>query len=242
MKYLTTALASIAMCGSASAQAVFSEFSVGAAFPSRVETAQYDVLVPFDVSVDYSLPTPGTLDLDAGDLLSGTLSGDYNPGIAAGLEIGLRGVGDKHISLSISYDYAQANLEDVTASGTITRVGTATAAPLTFGESAAALRGAGVEFNNEAHLLLGHIRYDFVGPREPIQPFIAVGGGGSFIENSESSAALAGTAGVRVPLGLGFYAGAKYRYVRVFGYEDQLGIDYDEMSGHVVSLMLGAQM
>ncbi len=228
MKFIASAfVGSMALCGTAHAQAVFSEFSVGAGFPSSVETAPYSVISTVDAPA---------LGIAVGDDLSGTLSGSYKAGIAGGLEIGMRGVGDKHVSMSVSYDYIQANLHEITASGTINGVPTTSTASLD------ALGVNGSDFNNEVHLVLGNLRYDPFGPHEQFQPFIGVGGGGAFIENSDAAAALAGTAGVRVPLGLGFYAGVKYRYIKVFGYEDQLGIDYDDMSGHLVSFMLGAQM
>ena len=216
--------------GVAHAQAIFSEFSVGAGFPSRVDTVKYDVIAPFDFT------TPGGIDIAQGDRLVGNLSGDYNGGITAGLAIGIRGVGDKHFGINLSYDYLQANLDEISAVGTINGV------PANETDSLDSLGLSGADFNNEVHIVLGNIRYDFVGPREPIQPYVEIGAGGAFVENSDASAAFAATAGFRVPLGLGFYAGARYRYLRVMGYEDQVGIDYRDISGHSVSAVLGAQI
>lgn len=218
------------MSGAANAQALFTEFTVGAAFPSQVETVEYEVIAPFDFT------TSNGAMVSQGDHLVGTLSGTYKGGIAGGLEIGMRGVGDKHLSLSVSYDYLQANLHEITANGTVN------GAPISDTATLESLGFSGADFNNEVHLLLGHLRYDFVGPKEIFQPYIGVGGGGSFIENSESSAALAATAGFRVPLGRGFYMGARYRYLKIFGYEDQVGIDYKQLDGHIISAMLGAHM
>jgi hypothetical protein len=228
--FIATAVAMAATSGVAQAQAVFAEFSVGAGFPQNVETVQYDVITPVGFT------TPGGVVVNPGDRLVGSLSGEYEAGISGGLEIGLRGVGDKRLSLTLSYDYLQANLSEITATGTIN------GAPASETNSLAALGLSGSDFNNEAHLVLGNIRYDFLGPKEPIQPFLEVGGGGAFIEDSPTSAALGATAGFRVPLGLGFYAGARYRYVKVFGYEDQIGIDYNNLDAHLISFMLGAHM
>ncbi len=218
MKYFVLlGAAAMSLSGAAHAQSVFSEFTVGAGFPAQVETVQYDVDV---LGANYV----------------GTLSGTYHAGIAGGIEIGMRGVGSKHVSISFSYDYLQANITDVTFNGT--RDGL----PYSANATRADFNAAGIDFNNQANLLLGNLRYDFVGPTEIIQPFIGVGGGGSFIENSAASAALAATAGFRVPLGRGFYTGARYRYVKVFGYEDQIGIDYKDLNAHLVSFMFGAHL
>ena len=214
----------------AHAQAVFSEFAVGVGFPSQVDTINYDVISTVN------FVTPGGNTIAPGDRLVGTLSGNYNGGITAGLAIGIRGVGDKHVGLNISYDYLQANLDRVTAAGTLN------GAPLTEIDSIETLKADGFEFNNEVNLVLGNIRYDFVGPRERLQPYVEIGAGGAFIENSKSTAAFAASAGFRVPLGLGFYMGARYRYVKALGYEDQLGIEYNDLNAHVISAVLGAQL
>ena len=223
-------LASLIASTGAHAQAIFSEFSIGAGFPSKVETIDYSVTVDSTTVLE-----DGTV-LAPGDVIAGRLSGDFNAGIAAGIEIGMRGVGDKHISASVSYDYLQANLESITASGTIA------GAPASETQSLEALGLTGADFNNEADLVLGNLRYDFVGPRAPLQPFIGIGAGGAFIEDSRSSAAFAATAGVRAPLGLGFFVGARYRYVKVLGYEDQIGIEYKDLNAHILSLTLGAHL
>lgn len=231
MKNIAYIIAASAFASSAAhAQAVFSEFSVGAGFPSQVDTVKYDVIAPFDFT------TPGGINIAQGDQLVGNLSGNYNGGIAAGLVIGLRGVGDKHIGVNFSYDYLQANLDEISAVGTIN------GAPASETDSLESLGLSGADFNNEVHVVLGNIRYDFVGPREQFQPYVEVGAGGAFIENSSTAAAFGASAGFRIPLGLGFYAGARYRYVRVMGYEDQIGIEYKDISGHVVSAVFGAQL
>lgn len=229
-RFACTFAVAAAFSSHASAQALFTEFSVGAGFPSQVETVQYDVISPI------SGMTSGGQTINVGDRLIGNLSGDYDGGLAAGLAIGIRGVGDKHIGLNVSYDYMQANLTAITATGTIN------GSPATDSASLDALGLTGADFNNEVHLVLGNVRYDFVGPRERVQPYIEVGAGGAFIEDSNASAAFSAGGGVRMPLGLGFYIGARYRYVKVLGYEDQLGIDYKDLNAHVVSAVLGAQL
>lgn len=234
--FAVLAAAGGALGGVAHAQAVFAEFAVGAGFPRKVETIPYDVISPVAVSVPIDFPAPGVIAISPGDHLTGTLSGDYRAGITGGLQVGLRGVGDKHVSISVSYDYMQANLQRIFANGTLN------GAPLLVSSSLATLGAVGADFNNQGHLVLGNVRWDFVGPREIVQPFIEIGGGGARIENSDTAAALGGTAGFRVPVGLGFYVGARYRYVRVFGYEDQLGIEYDDLTAHLVSFMLGGHM
>ncbi len=220
----------VPFCGVAHAQALYTEFAVGAGFPSQVSTISYDVVAPFDFT------TPGGIDVFAGDMLVGTLSGSYEGGIAGGIVIGMRGVGDKHLGVNFSYDYLQANLDSITATGTIN------GAPASETNSLDALGLSGADFNNEVHLALGNLRYDFVGPREKIQPYVEVGAGGAFIEDSSATAAFAASAGFRVPLGLGFYFGARYRYVKALGYEDQLGIEYDDLNAHVISALFGAQL
>jgi hypothetical protein len=216
--------------GAASAQVVFSEFSVGAGFPVKVDTADYTVIAPFDFI------TPGGGVIQQGDILSGSLSGSYNGGITGGIEAGLRGVGDKRISASVSYDYLQLNLDSVTPSGTVN------GAPASETILLDALGLSGADFNNEASLVLGNLRYDFVGPREKFQPFVGIGGGVAMIEDSSAAAAIAATAGVRVPLGLGFYSGVRYRFVKAFGYEDEIGIEYKNVNAHLLSFMLGAEL
>lgn len=216
--------------GVAQAQVIFSEFSVGAGFPSGIDTIDYTVGAPI------SFVTSDGVVIQQGDVLAGSLSGAYNGGITGGFEAGLRGVGNKRVSASISYDYLQLNLDSITARGTVN------GAPASDTASLEALGLSGADFNNEANLVLGNLRYDFVGPRERFQPFIGVGGGVAIIEESSSAAALAATAGVRIPLGLGFYAGARYRFVKAFGYEDQIGIEYDSVNAHLLSFMLGAEL
>ena len=199
------------------AQSLYTDLVVGAAFPNDVETIQYDFI--FDE-----------------DHIVGDISREFDPSVAAGFEVGFRGVGSKHISIGLSYDYLQTNLSSITAAGTINDE------PASGTVLAEELEDAGFDVNPKIHTVLGNIYFDFVGPSESIQPYLGVGAGGTFIEETNGRFTLAGTAGIRVPLARGFYTGVRYRYLRIFDYEDDIGIEYKEMDGHIVSFMFGAQI
>lgn len=196
--------------------------------------AQYGIYTDLNIGIGLVNNIHATFDIDDGvDRFVGDIDAGVENALAAGFEVGLRGVFSKHISLSASYDYVELNLESI--AGSVSENG---GPAMDFPEMD--VRDLGFDLDTETHTFLGNVRYDFLGPKERLQPWVSVGGGGTIINDFATSPTLGVSAGVRTPLAYGFYAGVRYRYLRVFSGEDELGFELDGVSAHLISFTLGA--
>ena len=217
MRGLSLALAILLVPMGASAEPVaYFERSVGAAFLPNVNTQTYTFVLPPDT-------------------ISGHAELNYGTQLVAGAEIGYGGFahGDLRWSI-ISYDYLHATLDSARLVGTINGV------PSSITLSNGVLNGAGFDFDNSVHLLTTDVYYNFPDIGGVVRPYLGVGAGAAFIEHADAELALAATAGLRY----GFahnraYIGVRYRYYRIAGPTDDLGIKYDPIQAHTVSAVIG---
>ena len=179
--------------------------------------------VPDIGTKDYTINIPSVGLLDANSKLN------YAQTFAGGAEAGVHLLGWR---LGAGWDAASTHLD----SGTIT--GTLNGNPYTFQGTGDEIADAlGLSFNKKFQIVSANLYYNF--PVPIVQPFIGVGAGEAFIENASTDIALSAAAGARVPIGSRAYVGARYRFTYIQGPQDDIGITYNPIMFHSVSLILG---
>ena len=166
---------------------------------------------------------------------TGKIDLDYDTGLAGGAELGYAGVGIPELRLGVGYDY----LEGKFASGVITGTVNGTSGSLPF--SRADIASLGGSLDNDVHVVAGNAYYSL--PMwGGIRPYFGGGIGAAFIQNAGSNLALTATAGFRWELTEQSYMGVRYRFYRVEGPTDDLGIKYEPIMTHSVMAILGMYM
>jgi len=177
-----------------------------------------------------------TYTLKAGtNTATGRIDLDYDTGLAGSAELGYAGVGIPELRLGVGYDY----LEGKFASGLVTGTVNGTSGSLPF--SRADIAALGGSLDNDVHVVTGNAYYSL--PMwGGIRPYFGGGIGAAFIQNAGSNLALTATAGFRWALTEQAYLGLRYRFYRVEGPTDDLGIRYEPIMTHSVMAILGMYM
>jgi opacity protein-like surface antigen len=196
--------------------ATYGEVALGASFLSSVNTDTY--------SFTYGANSA-----------TGKIKLGYDTAVTAGVEMGVAGVGMPEIRLGVGYEYLPARFSSATVVGTIN--GVASSATV----SRAQVEGAGLTLDNDVHLVTGNAYYSLplVGP---VRPYVGLGVGAAIIQNADTQLALTGTLGVRAALSDQAYVGLRYRFYRIEGPTDSLGISYSAITNQSVMALLGFYM
>jgi len=196
----------------ASAQTGYLEGSIGLALIPDVETD------------DYSIDTVEGLFQGHGELNYET---EFTGGVEAGLAFGQFRVG-------IGWDVVSAQLD----TGRI--VGTLDGSPfLVEGTDDEIADFLGLSFDENVHIFSLNGYYNFGVPEASFRPFIGIGVGGASFQDADTELAMSATLGARFAITENIYTGARYRFTWVQGPEDDLGISYNSITLHTVSLILG---
>jgi opacity protein-like surface antigen len=194
-------------------RSVYAEGSVGAAFVQSVNTKQFSFTNP-----------PNTF--------SGRAELDYGTQFTVGAEVGLIFFNGR-IRTGISYDYANATVRSANL------IGTLNGAPVNGPFSRAALGSVASDFDNTVNIVAANVTYNF-SPASQFQPYIGVGfGSGSVQTAKDNEFVVTGTLGARMSLSDAIYVGARYRFTHVEGITDVLGIQYEPIEFHTVSVLIG---
>jgi opacity protein-like surface antigen len=166
---------------------------------------------------------------------TGRIDLDYDTGFAAGAEVGYAGLGIPELRFGVGYDY----LEGTFSSGKV--VGSVNGASGSFPFTRADITALGASLDNVIHLVSGNVYYSLpmVGP---VRPYFGVGAGSAFISHADAQFALTATAGFRMALTDQGYFGLRYRFYRMDGPVDNLGIHYEPVMSHSVMAILGAYL
>jgi opacity protein-like surface antigen len=166
---------------------------------------------------------------------TGRIDLDYDTALAGGAELGYAGLGIPELRLGVGYDY----LEGKFASGVITGTVNGTSGSLPFTRADVAALGGSLD--NDVHVVAGNAYYSL-----PIwgglRPYIGGGVGAAFITNAGSNLALTASAGFRYALTDQSYFGLRYRFYRVEGPTDNLGIKYEPIMTHSAMAILGTYL
>jgi hypothetical protein len=211
-KFLLAAV--LAIIPSVASAQLYIEGAVGITQVPEIETKTYSVDVP-NVGL-----------LDAGSQL------EYARTYSAGAEAGIRFLG---VRLGASWEMASTELD----SGTI--AGTLDGSPYSFqgtGDEIAA--ATGLTFDHDIQIAAANLYFNL--PLPVIEPFVGVGAGAAFIDNASTEIALSASAGARLAIGSRAYVGARYRFTFIQGPQNDLGINYDPIMFHSVSLILGLNL
>lgn len=195
---------------------LYIEGNIGAAFVS-------------DIDVDVDGTPPGTISLDLGTEL------------LFGAEVGVTGIGNaNNLRFGLGLDHLSADLEGVTASGFgLPGSGSFSCSELEM-ESGGDVTCSDLEITT--NILSANAYIDLnMGNEMGIIPFIGVGAGYAFIEDSDAELALSGSLGARLLLGNNGYIGGRYRFQWINGTSDG-DFSYDSITSHGLSVILGLTM
>jgi opacity protein-like surface antigen len=188
------------------------EGSVGAAFTQSVDTKQFT----------FADPTNN---------FSGRAKVDYGTQFTTGGEAGLTFFNDR-IRVGIGYDYANATVRSATLIGTLN--GVPVNGPFPRSDVIAS------NFDNTVQIFALNGYYNFLGPEAQFQPYFGAGFGSGKIQTAHSNEFVAtGMAGVRMRVSDRIYVGARYRFTHIEGITDVLGIQYDPIEFHTLSVIAG---
>jgi opacity protein-like surface antigen len=188
------------------------EGAVGAAFTQSVDTKQFTFTDPMNN-------------------FSGRAKVDYGTQFTIGGEAGLTFFNDR-IRTGISYDYANATVRSATL------IGTLNGAPVNGSFPRSEVIAS--NFDNTVQIIALNAYYNFLGPDAPFQPYIGAGFGSGNIQTAKNNEfVVTGTVGARVRVSDQIYVGARYRFTHVEGITDVLGIQYEPIEFHSVSLIAG---
>jgi opacity protein-like surface antigen len=202
-------------CAQTQTPTAYIEGSVGVRFSSDVQTKNYTFVVPPDTA-------------------SGHAELNYGTNVVIGAELGIADlVGDGNWRFGVSYDYTQFNLDSVRFVGTVNGV------PGSVTVSDSDVRSAGFNFDNTVHIVMGNIYYNLPVIRDAFRPYVGLGAGAAFIEHADTEFAFNVSAGIRMALGPSAYVGLRYRFIRVEGPTDELGIQYKPITAHTISAVVG---
>ncbi len=167
--------------------------------------------------------------------LSATATGDYGTELLFGLEAGISGLANAdNLRLGLSWDRVSADLNSLNVSGS-DFVG-----PFTFNGNCPDPRGFCSAYDKAVNIVAANAYFDLpLGNTMGVQPFIGVGAGMAFFEDTDSELALSGTLGARIPLGENVYLGGRYRFQWIAGPTDDLGLKFDPIKTHGLSAIVG---
>jgi len=196
--------------------AAYAEVAVGASFIPSVSTDTY----AFTYGSTHA---------------SGRVALHYQTSVTGGVELGVAGVGMPEIRLGVDYEYMPASFDGGTVVGTVN--GVSGSANFTRADAL----GVGLNFDNDVHLVMANVYYSLplVGK---IRPYFGIGAGAGMIEHADAQFTLTGTVGARAALSDSTYVGLRYRFYRIEGPTDSLGIRYNAITNHSVMALLGFYM
>lgn len=189
------------------------EGAIGISLISDVETKDYIV----------DVPGFGTF--------AGHAEADYNTEFTGGAEIGLT---TGRWRFGASWDFTSAQLDEARVRGTLDG--------LPFNEEItddALADDFGISLDNNAHVFAGNAYFNFGPPDAGFRPYIGAGLGAAMFEKASTEFAVTATVGVRATLGPRSYVGARYRLTHIGGPEDDAGVEYESITLHTFSLLIG---
>ena len=215
---LLAAIPSIACPSIASAQG-YIEGSVGFVLFPDIETSDYVFITP------------------QGELFEGNAESSIDSSWAFGAEAGFR---TGSWRFGVSWDYIDAETDTARLEGTLDGV------PFSFEASDQDLEDFGIDANNDVHIFAANAYYMFnaynVGViNMGVQPYVGLGAGVGTFSDADSQFAFLVTLGANVPIGQSAYLGGRYRLALISGPESDSGIEFDGITTHTFSIVLGFQ-
>jgi hypothetical protein len=189
------------------------EGAIGISLISDVETEDYIV----------DVPGFGTF--------AGRAEADYNTEFTGGAEIGLT---TGRWRFGASWDFTSAQLDVARVRGTLD--GFPFNEEITDDQLA---EDFGLSLDNNAHVFAGNVYFNFGPPDAGFRPYIGAGLGAAAFEKASTEFAVTATLGARFTLGPRSYVGARYRLTHAGGPEDDAGVEYEPITMHTFSLLLG---
>ena len=189
------------------------EGAIGISIISDVETKDYIV----------DVPGFGTF--------AGHAEADYNTEFTGGAEIGLT---TGRWRFGASWDFTSAQLDKARVRGELD--GFPFNEEITDDQLA---EDFGISLDNNTHVFAGNTYFNFGPPDAGFRPYIGAGLGAAMFEKASTEFAVTATLGARFTLGPRSYVGARYRLTHIGGPENDAGVEFDPITYHTFSLLLG---
>jgi hypothetical protein len=197
----------------AAAQTAYLEGSLGVAIISDIETDDY------------------TMNLSGSGLFEGRNELSFESEVTGGVEAGL-GFGPWRFG--VAWDFMTAQLDTARVVGTVDGV------PFLFeGTDSDIADLTGLSFQEDVATVSANAYYNFGAEDASWRPFVGIGIGGAAFQDSDVELAVNATAGARFALSPRAYLGARYRLTWIEGPQDDLGIKYNSIYMHTVSVVFG---
>jgi hypothetical protein len=174
---------------------------------------------------DYLIDVPGY------GTFFGRAEANYETEFTGGAEIGLT---TGRWRFGASWDFTSAQLD------TARVIGELDGSPISQEITDDALaEDFGISLDNNAHLFAGNAYYNFGPADASFRPYIGVGLGAAVFEKASTEFAVTATLGARFALGPRTYVGTRYRLTHIGGPTDDFGAEYEPITLHTFSLLLG---
>jgi hypothetical protein len=160
----------------------------------------------------------------------GHVSADYETEFSGGAEIGLA---TGRWRFGASWDFSNAQLDVARINGTLDGL------PVNAEIPDDDVEAFGVLPDKTINVFAGNIYFNAGAPDWTVRPFVGLGVGAALVEGASTELAATATIGARIALGPRSYIGGRYRLTRIIGPVDDLGANYDEITLHTFSLLLG---
>jgi opacity protein-like surface antigen len=231
---IATALLLVSSAGCAQADVpnvdvptVYVEIGFGASFIPTVQTK------------NFTIPLFGGLETGHADL-------NYSTALTESAEIGLAGVAVPEIRLAASYEHLTAHFDNGSITGTLNSGPGIPSATGTLSATRAELNSLGFDaglLDSDVSIATANVYYslpllDFAKP-VILRPYLGMGLGAAWLTHADTQLAVTATAGVRVSLSEDAYLGLRYRYYRITGPTDALGIQLDPINNHSIMAVIG---
>jgi len=158
---------------------------------------------------------------------------DYGTEVSFGLEAGIDGYPSPNLRIGASWDYINAEFDNVHLSGSVNND------PFSINATQSDLDSFGLNLDTALSVFSGHLYYNIPVTNRAIQPYLGIGAGAAFIEHFDTEFAFSATAGVRAAIGEAAYVGGRYRYFYIVGPEDDGGLLFDPINIHSFSVVIG---
>lgn len=166
------------------------------------------------------------------DTATGRIALDYKHPVSLGAELGVSLADQGLFRFSLSYDNIDAELRSATVSGTVN----GTPGSITF--QASDLKNAGYEVDSNIHLVAANVYYSPLA-HFSTQPYVGLGVGAALFSHADGELALTATVGVRQVISNSAFLGLRYRYARISGPTDDLGLEYEPIRASLFSAVAG---
>lgn len=164
------------------------------------------------------------------------LSLDYDSAIGYGFEVGIKEF-EQYNVLRVGLAWTRFKAELDTASAFVT--GGTVIDPISGTASASELAAVGLDFDSDVDVFSVNFYYD-IPVKMAFKPYFGFGLGVADLDHAQDKElAIIGLIGGQYAISENVNLGIKYQYIDVDSFEDELGLEYDDVGASMISATLG---